>query len=41
MGVLLLGCHKGSRVVVRAHGGDAEGAVTAIGELFASRFGEK
>lgn len=41
MGVLLLGCHKGSRVVVRARGGDADGAVAAIGELFATRFGER
>jgi phosphocarrier protein len=41
MGVLLLGCHKGSRVTVRARGGDADSAVAAIGELFANRFGER
>ena len=41
MGMLLLGCHKGSRVIVRARGGDADGAVAAIGELFATRFGER
>lgn len=41
MGMLLLGCHKGSKVTVRANGEDAPQAVTAIGELFASRFGER
>lgn len=40
MGVLLLLCPKGSRVDVRAQGDDAHDAVTAIGALFASRFGE-
>ena len=40
MGVLLLLCPKGSRVEVRAQGEDAGDAVTAIGALFASRFGE-
>jgi phosphocarrier protein len=40
MGVLLLLCPKGTRVTVRAQGVDAEEAVRAIGELFASRFGE-
>jgi phosphocarrier protein len=40
MGMLLLGCHKGAKVTVRATGPDALAAVTAIGELFASRFGE-
>ena len=41
MGMLLLGCHKGSKVTVRATGADAAQAVTAIGELFAGRFGER
>jgi phosphocarrier protein len=41
MGVLLLCCPKGSKVVVRASGADAEQAVTAIGELFQSKFGER
>lgn len=40
MGVLLLLCPKGSRVDVRAQGDDAQDAVTAIGGLFATRFGE-
>lgn len=40
MGVLLLLCPKGSRVDVRAQGDDARDAVTAIGALFAARFGE-
>ena len=40
MGVLLLLCPRGSRVDVRAQGDDAQDAVTAIGALFASRFGE-
>jgi phosphocarrier protein len=40
MGVLLLLCPKGSRVDVHAQGDDAQDAVTAIGALVASRFGE-
>ncbi|MBL8602462.1 MAG: HPr family phosphocarrier protein [Myxococcales bacterium] len=40
MGLLMLCCHKGARVTVRAEGPDAGAAVTAIGELFKSRFGE-
>lgn len=40
MGVLLLLCPKGTRVVVRAEGEDAAETVAAIGELFKSRFGE-
>lgn len=41
MGVLLLGCHKGAKVIVRARGADADQAVAAIGELFHGGFGEK
>ncbi len=41
MGMLLLVCHKGSKVTVRATGADAAQAVAAIGELFAVRFGER
>lgn len=41
MGVLLLGCAKGSSVLVRARGADAEQAVAAIGELFRGKFGER
>ncbi len=40
MGVLLLACGKGSQLIVRATGEDAEAAVRAIGELIAGRFGE-
>lgn len=40
MGVLLLACGMGARLVVRAEGEDAEAAVAAIGVLIADRFGE-
>lgn len=40
MGVLLLLCPRGTRVVVSASGDDAAEAVAAIGELFRNRFGE-
>jgi phosphocarrier protein HPr len=40
MGVLLLACGKGSQLIVRAVGVDAESAVRAIGQLIADRFGE-
>ncbi len=40
MGVLLLCGAQGSRVTVRAEGPDAGEALRAIGELFASGFGE-
>lgn len=40
MGVLLLLCPKGAKVLVRAQGDDAADAVAAIGALFQSRFGE-
>lgn len=40
MGVLLLACGKGSHLIVRATGEDAEAAVRAIGALIADRFGE-
>ncbi|MFO0681181.1 MAG: HPr family phosphocarrier protein [Sandaracinus sp.] len=40
MGVLLLACGMGSRLIVRAEGEDAEAAVGAIGALIAARFGE-
>ncbi len=39
MGVLLLCCHKGTRVTVRAQGDDADAVVAAIGELIRGRFG--
>ena len=40
MGVLMLAAGKGSKLVVRGEGPDAEEAVLAIGELIASKFGE-
>lgn len=40
MGLLMLCCHKGSKVTVRAEGPDAGDAMSAIGELFRTRFGE-
>ena len=39
MGVLLLCCHRGTKVTVRAQGDDAVQVVAAIGELIRSRFG--
>ncbi len=40
MGLLMLCCHKGARVTVRARGVDAPEALAAVGELFRTRFGE-
>ncbi|MEA3244963.1 MAG: HPr family phosphocarrier protein, partial [Gemmatimonadota bacterium] len=40
MGVMMLAAPCGSTVKVRADGDDAEAAVTAMADLFASRFGE-
>lgn len=40
MGVLLLCASKGAVIDVVARGSQAEDCVKAIGELFASRFGE-
>ena len=40
MGVMILAAECGSTITVRAEGGDAEPAVTAIVELIASGFGE-
>jgi phosphocarrier protein len=40
MGVLMLVASKGTSIVVRAVGPDAEECVAALGELVASRFGE-
>ncbi|MFN7779655.1 MAG: HPr family phosphocarrier protein [Betaproteobacteria bacterium] len=40
MGVLMLAAGQGSTVTVDAQGEDAEAAVTAIGELIGSGFGE-
>lgn len=40
MGVLMLAAGQGSTVTVDAQGEDADAAVTAIGELIGSGFGE-
>ena len=40
MGMLMLCCHKGSVVTVRAIGDGAREAVEAVGALFRERFGE-
>jgi phosphocarrier protein len=40
MGVLMLVASKGTSIVVRATGDDAEGCVQALRELVAARFGE-
>jgi len=40
MGVLMLVAAKGSTVVVRTRGGQAEDAVVALAQLVADRFGE-
>ena len=40
MGVMMLAAPCGSDVSVRAEGDDAEAAVAALAELFASKFGE-
>jgi len=40
MGLLMLCCHKGAKVVVRARGADADEALVAVAELFRTRFGE-
>lgn len=41
MGILILAAPKGSEITVKAVGGDAEGALAAIGELIDNRFGEE
>ncbi len=41
MGVLMLAAPRDSKILIRAIGPDAEEAVTAIGELIASKFGEE
>ncbi len=40
LGILTLGCPKGSQVIVRAEGSDAEEAVQALGKLIDNKFGE-
>jgi phosphocarrier protein HPr len=41
MGLLLLAAGKGSKVVVRAEGKDAEAAIKQLGKLIEGKFGEK
>lgn len=41
MGVLMLAAAKGSRVVVRVEGADAEEALQALAELIENKFGEE
>jgi phosphocarrier protein HPr len=40
MGVMMLAAEYGSTLVVRAHGPDADEAVSAIATLVAAKFGE-
>ncbi len=40
MGVMMLAAECGSSITVRAHGSDAEAAVTALTDLITSGFGE-
>jgi phosphocarrier protein HPr len=41
MGLLLLAAGKGSKIVVRAEGKDAQEALKEIGRLIEGKFGEK
>jgi phosphocarrier protein HPr len=41
MGVLMLVAAKGTSIVVRGRGADAEACVDALGELVRGRFGEE
>ena len=40
MGVMMLAAEFGSTLLLRAEGGDAEAAVTALASLIESKFGE-
>ena len=40
MGVLMLAAEKGSQLMIRAKGDDADDALTALGDLVASGFEE-
>lgn len=40
LGILTLGCPKGSRIIIRADGIDAEAAVDELGRLIENKFGE-
>ena len=40
MGVMALAAEKGSQLMIRAKGDDADDALTALGDLIAGGFGE-
>ena len=40
MGVMMLAAEQGSTILLRAHGSDAEAAITALAELMAKGFDE-
>ncbi len=40
MGILILAAAKGSHILIRASGQDAQGAITSLGELVENGFGE-
>lgn len=41
MGVLMLVAAKGTQIIVRGRGADAEACIDALGELIRGRFGEE
>lgn len=41
MGILILAAPKGSEIIIKAIGDDAQGALEAIGQLIEDRFGEE
>lgn len=41
MGMMMLAAERGSKLVIRATGEDAESAVAALSELIETRFGEE
>jgi phosphocarrier protein len=40
LGILTLGCPKGSKVTIRAEGSDADEAIEDLGKLIGNKFGE-
>jgi len=40
LGILMLGCPKGSKVIIQAEGVDAQEAVEELGKLIEDKFGE-
>lgn len=41
MGVLMLVAAKGTQIIIRGRGADAEACIDALGELIRGRFGEE